>query len=77
MESGMMIKRMVMAYTLMLMELNIKDIGKMISSMVLALKLGQMDLATRAIIKTVKSMEREPMYGVIVQNTWVSGLTTR
>lgn len=73
----MMIKRMVMAYTLMLMELNIKDIGKMISSMVLALKLGQMDLATRAIIKTVKSMGREPMYGVIVQNTWVSGLTTR
>lgn len=73
----MMIKRMVMVFILTLMEPNIKDIGKMICSMVLALKLGQMDLATRAIIKTVKSMEREPMYGVIVQNTWVSGLTTR
>lgn len=68
MENGKTIKQMATEYTLMLMELDTKGIGKMIFSMDMELKHGQMVRSTRATTKMERSTEREHMLGTMDLN---------
>ena len=72
-ENGVMIKRMVLALTLMLMVPFIQVNGKTISSTERAKKVGQMAVATMVVIVMVKSMDRQLTGGQMAQFMRVIG----
>ena len=72
-----MIKRMVLALTLMLMVPFIQVNGKTISSTERAKKVGQMAVATMVVIVMVKSMDRQLTGGQMAQFMRVIGQTTK
>lgn len=67
-ENGVMTKLMATVYTLMLMEQNMKVIGRMICNMAMVSKLGQMVHAMKVTIKMEKSMAKALMCGVMALN---------
>jgi hypothetical protein len=77
MDNGKMTKLMAMEYTLMLTELNMRDIGKMIFNMAMELKHGQMDQGMRDIIRKAKSMVKEHISGLMDHDMWETGSTIR
>ena len=56
---------------------DMKEIGKMTYNMDLDLNNGLINQAMKDIIKKVRSMGRALIYGVMVQNTRVTGTTIR
>lgn len=66
-ESGLMTKLMVMVFTLIQTEQNMKVIGKMTYSMVMEKKLGLTVLSMRENILKVKNMAVDYIFGPMVQ----------
>lgn len=75
--SGLMIKRRVMEFTFMQMELSIRDNGKTICRTDGELKSGQTEAGLRAIIEQVASMVKAATFGQTEVDTLATGLKTR
>ena len=69
-----MIKQMDMEFTFMLMEPNMKVIGKKINKMVMELNNGQMVVYMKVFIKMEKNMVQANTYGQMAPNIMVSGV---
>ncbi len=72
-----MIKQTVMGSMFTKMEHAMRATGKMICNMAKAKRFGLMAPITMAIMKWAKSKAKGLTYGLIVQNTMVTGLITR
>ena len=75
--SGLMIKRRVMEFTSMQMELSIRDNGKTTCKTDGELRSGQTEAGLRVITEQVVSMVKAVTYGLMEVDTLATGLKTK